>query len=159
VSRAVASALAAGVLEPTSLYTLGGEVAFLFYDRAARAVRSVVGQGWAPRAATIDLYTSKWGEIPPGVLSTTVPGVISALLTMLAEYGTMSFGQAVESARHFAFSGFPSYQLLGRAIGAAERMANLRKYPKSAKIYLPNGKPPELGSLFVQSQFKPYFKG
>jgi gamma-glutamyltranspeptidase/glutathione hydrolase len=49
VDAAVAGALAAGVLEPTAHYTLGGEVAFLFYDRSARAVRSVVGQGWAPK--------------------------------------------------------------------------------------------------------------
>jgi gamma-glutamyltranspeptidase / glutathione hydrolase len=126
VDAAVASALAAGVMEPTAHYSLGGEVAFLFYDRASKAVRSVVGQGWAPRAATTDLYMDRWGEIPPGVLSTTVPGVISALLTMLAQYGTMSFGQVVESARHFASNGFPAYQLLHRAIGSPERMANLQ---------------------------------
>ena len=150
VDAAVASALAAGVMEPTAHYTLGGEVAFLFYDRAAGVVRSVVGQGWAPKAATIDLYMERWGEIPPGVLSSTVPGVISALLTMLTEYGTMTFGQVAESALHFASEGFPAYQLLNRAIGSAERMDNLRKYPDSARIFLPNGKPPELGKPFVQ---------
>ena len=150
VDAAVASALAAGIMEPTAHYTLGGEVAFLFYDRANKAVRSVVGQGWAPRAATVDLYLDKWGEIPAGVLSTTVPGVISALLAMLAEYGSMSFTQVVDSALHFASSGFPTYQLLNRAIGSADRMANLQKYSESAQIYLPNGKPPVLGSLFVQ---------
>ena len=150
VDAAVASALAAGVMEPTAHYTLGGEVAFLFYDRAARAVRSVVGQGWAPRAATIDLYMERWGEIPPGVLSSTVPGVISALLTMLTEYGTMSFGQVAESALRFASEGFPAYQLLNRAIGSGERMDNLRKHPDSARVFLPNGNPPELGKLFVQ---------
>ncbi len=151
VDAAVAGALAAGVMEPTAHYTLGGEVAFLFYDRAGRAVRSVVGQGWVPQAATIDLYQERWGEIPPGVLSTTVPGVISALMTMLTEYGTMSFGQVVDSALHFAANGFPAYQLLSRAIGSAERMTNLNRYPDSSRVFLPNGKPPELGKPFVQA--------
>ena len=150
VDAAVASALAAGVMEPTAHYTLGGEVAFLFYDRASKAVRSVVGQGWAPRQATVGHYLEKWGEIPPGVLSTTVPGVLSALLSMLSHYGTMSFSQVTESALDFARNGFPAYQLLHQAIGTAERRANLGKYPDSARIFLPNGKPPELGSLFVQ---------
>jgi gamma-glutamyltranspeptidase/glutathione hydrolase len=150
VDAAVASALAAGVMEPTAHYSLGGEVAFLFYDRASKAVHSVVGQGWAPRAATIDCYLQKWGEIPAGVLSTTVPGVISALLAMLAEYGTMSFNQVVESALDFASRGFPAYQLLTRAIGSQDRIRNLQKYPESARIYLPDGRPPVLGSLFVQ---------
>src|SRR5215831_21362791 len=120
VDAAVAAAFAAGVLEPSAHYTLGGEVAFLFYDRSSQRVRSVVGQGWAPRAATVEHYLATWGEIPSGVLSTTVPGVISALLTMLSHYGTMSFSQVVESALGFA------------------------------RVYLPNGKPPALGSLFTQ---------
>ena len=150
VDAAVASALAAGVMEPTAHYTLGGEVAFLFYDRSSKAVRSVVGQGWAPEKATIDHYLDKWGEIPPGVLSSTVPGVISALLSMLSEYGTMSFAQAAEGALHFAGRGFPAYQLFVRTVATAERMANLRKYPDSARVFLPNGAAPRLGSMFVQ---------
>src|SRR5215475_8782771 len=114
VDAAVAAAFAAGVLEPSAHYSLGGEVAFLFYDRSSQQVRSVVGQGWAPRAATVDHYLATWGEIPSGILSTTVPGVISALLTMLSHYGTMSFSQVVESALGFAHDGFPAYQLLHR---------------------------------------------
>jgi gamma-glutamyltranspeptidase/glutathione hydrolase len=151
VDAAVAAALAAGVLEPSAHYSLGGEVACLFYDRRSQQVRSVVGQGWAPQAATVEHYLATWGEIPAGVLSTTVPGVISALLTMLSHYGTMSFRQVVESALGFARDGFPTYQLLHRTIGSADRLTNLRQYPDSARIYLPNGKPPALGSLFVQS--------
>ena len=150
VDAAVASALAAGVLEPTAHYSLGGEVAFLFYDAASSKVRSVVGQGWAPQAATIDLYNQKWGEIPSGVLSTTVPGVVSALLAMLTRYGTMSFGRVAESAVSFAHQGFPAYQLLCRAIATSDRMANLRKYPDSSKVYLPGGNPPVLGAIFTQ---------
>ncbi len=150
VDAAVAAAFAAGVLEPTAHYSLGGEVAFLFYDRSSQQVRSVVGQGWAPRAATVQHYLATWGEILSGVLSTTVPGVISALLTMLSHYGTMSFCQVVESALSFARDGFPAYQLLHRTIGSPDRLANLQKYPDSARVYLPNGKPPALGSLFTQ---------
>src|SRR6266542_1136744 len=56
----------------------------------------------------------------------------------------------VESALGFARDGFPTYQLLHRAIGSPERLANLHKYPDSARIYLPDGRPPALGSLFVQ---------
>ncbi len=150
VDAAVAAALAAGVMEPSAHYSLGGEVAMLFYDRDSKQVRSVVGQGWAPRAATVDTYLEKWGEIPAGVLSTTVPGVVSALLTMLSHYGTMSFSQVVESALDFARDGFPAYQLLHQAIGSADRLPNVQKYPDSARIYLPNGRPPELGSIFTQ---------
>ena len=149
VDAAVATALAAGVLEPTASYSLGGEVAFLFYDAATGKVRSVVGQGWVPEKATMDLYLERWGEIPFGVLSTTVPGVISALLAMLAEYGTMSFSQVAESALSFARDGFPTYQLLNHGITGWRD--NIGKYPDSARVYLPGGKPPALGSIFKQT--------
>ena len=150
VDAAVAGALAAGVLEPTAHYSLGGEVAMLFYEASTKKVHSVVGQGWAAQAATPEYYQQQWGEIPPGVLSSTVPGVISALLAMQANYGTMSFSQVVESALSFASNGFPAYQLLCRAIATTERTANIQKYPESAAVYLPGGKPPVLGSMFVQ---------
>jgi gamma-glutamyltranspeptidase/glutathione hydrolase len=150
VDAAVAAALAAGVLEPSAHYSLCGEVAFLFYDRAQGQVRSVVGQGWAAQAATAEHYLATWGEIPAGVLSTTVPGVISALLTMLRHYGAMSFSQVAASALGFARDGFPTYQLLHRTIGSPDRLSNLQTYPDSARVYLPHGHPPPLGSIFVQ---------
>lgn len=151
VDAAVAASFAAGVMEPSAHYSLGGEVAFLFYDRAQGAVRSVVGQGWAAQAATAEHYLKTWGEIPAGVHSTTVPGVISALLTMLSHYGTMSFAQVVDSALGFARDGFPTYQLLHHAIGSPDRLPNIQKYPDSARVYLPGGNPPPLGSVFTQT--------
>ncbi|MCZ6634392.1 MAG: gamma-glutamyltransferase family protein [bacterium] len=150
VDAAVASALSAGVLEPTAHYTLGGEVAMLFYDAAKGKVHSVVGQGWAPQGATIDLYRNRWGEIPPGVLSTTVPGVLSALLTMLSEFGTMGFSQVARDAYALAADGFPAYQLFCRTLATPERVANLKKYPASARVFLPDGKAPEPGTRFKQ---------
>ena len=151
VDAAVASALAAGVLEPTAHYSLGGEVAFLFYDAATKKVRSVVGQGWAPMAATAEHYQETWGEIPKGVLSTTVPGVISALLAMLERYGTMSFSQVAESAQLLAHNGFPAYQLLCKTIAAPDRLTNIQRYADSSRVYLPDGRPPVLGSIFTQN--------
>lgn len=150
VDAAVAGALAAGVMEPTAHYTLGGEVAFLFYDAANSKVRSIVGQGWAPMNATIEFYNQNFGEIPSGALSTTVPGVISALLSMLKLYGTMSFNEVVSDALNFAENGFPAYQLFSRSINSEERLSNIRKHKSTSDIFLPNGAPPEIGSMFVQ---------
>ena len=38
------------------LYSLGGEALVLVYPKSAGKVVAVVGQGWAPAAATIDWY-------------------------------------------------------------------------------------------------------
>src|SRR5579863_6845214 len=54
----VAAMLTGGVVEQ-DLYSLGGEGLVLVYPRSANKVVAVVGQGWAPKAATIDWYTSR----------------------------------------------------------------------------------------------------
>jgi len=151
IDAAVATAFAAGVLEPSAHYTLGGEVAMLYYEATSKKVRSVVGQGWSASAASIDYYMKEWGEIPKGIASTTVPGVISALLAMLASHGTMSFAQVVARATELASKGFPAYQLFTRVVSAPDRLSNLQKYTDSAKVFLPDGKPPVLGSMFKQT--------
>jgi gamma-glutamyltranspeptidase/glutathione hydrolase len=53
----VAAMLVGGVVEQ-DLYGFGGEGLVLVYPRAERAVTSIVGQGWAPKGATIEWYSS-----------------------------------------------------------------------------------------------------
>src|SRR6202165_2916343 len=48
----VAALLVGGVVEQ-DLYSLGGEALVLVYPRSAGKVTSVVGQGWAPKGATV----------------------------------------------------------------------------------------------------------
>jgi gamma-glutamyltranspeptidase/glutathione hydrolase len=50
--------LAGGVVEQ-DLYSLGGEALVLLYPRSAAKVISIVGQGWAPKGATIDWYIAR----------------------------------------------------------------------------------------------------
>src|SRR5262245_22531034 len=49
----VAALLVGGVVEQ-DLYSLGGEALVLVFPRSEGRVTSIVGQGWAPKAATID---------------------------------------------------------------------------------------------------------
>src|SRR2546421_4056131 len=53
----VAALLVGGVVEQ-DLYSLGGEALVLVFPRTSGKVVSVVGQGWAPKGATIDGYTA-----------------------------------------------------------------------------------------------------
>src|SRR5881409_1148588 len=53
----VAALLVGGVVEQ-DLYSLGGEALVLVYPRNTAKVTSIVGQGWAPKGATIEWYKS-----------------------------------------------------------------------------------------------------
>jgi gamma-glutamyltranspeptidase/glutathione hydrolase len=103
----VAAMLVGGVVEQ-DLYSLGGEGLVLVYPRKTRQVVSVVGQGWAPKAATIDWYTSRGKDLTgSGLDPAVVPGVVHAALTVLERWGTMSFEQVSVRAVEYAERGFP----------------------------------------------------
>src|SRR5215213_6035057 len=53
------AAMLVGAVVEQDLYGFGGEGLVLVYPKSERAVTSVVGQGWAAKAATIDWYTSR----------------------------------------------------------------------------------------------------
>src|SRR6185436_11327159 len=82
----VAAMLVGGVVEQ-DLYSLGGEGLVLVYPRKSRKVVSVVGQGWAPKGATIDWYVSRGKTMAGSGLDPAVaPGVLHAALTVLERW-------------------------------------------------------------------------
>src|SRR5216110_1745973 len=83
----VAAMLVGGVVEQ-DLYSLGGEGLVLVYPRSERKVTSVVGQGWAPKGATIDWYTARHKDLDgEGLDPAVIPGAIHAALTVLEKWG------------------------------------------------------------------------
>ncbi len=103
----VAAMLVGGIVEQ-DLYSLGGEGLVLVYPRSTRKVVSIVGQGWAPKGATIDWYTSHGKTMQGiGLDPAVVPGVVHAALTVLERWGTMSFEQVAARAIEYAEQGFP----------------------------------------------------
>src|SRR5206468_10589421 len=87
----VAALLAGGVVEQ-DLYSLGGEALVLVYPRSTGKVVSIVGQGWAPKGATIDWYAAHGKNLAgAGLDPAVIPGALHAALTVLERWGTMSF--------------------------------------------------------------------
>jgi gamma-glutamyltranspeptidase/glutathione hydrolase len=112
----VAALLTGGVVEQ-DLYSLGGEALVLVYPRSTRKVVAVVGQGWAPRGATIDWYTTRGKDLTgAGLDPAVVPGALHAALTVLEKWGTMSFEQVSTRAVEYAGHGFPLRPRTAQAI-------------------------------------------
>ena len=134
----VAAMLVGGVVEQ-DLYSLGGEGLVLVYPRSERKVTSVVGQGWAPKGATIDWYTARHKDLDgEGLDPAVIPGAIHAALTVLEKWGTMSFEQVSARAIEYARDGFPL-----RPRTAASIEGNLdffKKWPGNQRYWLkPDG--------------------
>jgi gamma-glutamyltranspeptidase/glutathione hydrolase len=112
----VAALLVGGVVEQ-DLYSLGGEALVLVYPRSTGRVVSVVGQGWAPRGATIDWYSARGKDLTgSGLDPAVVPGALHAALTVLEQWGTMSFEQVSARAIEYAEHGFPLRPRTAKAV-------------------------------------------
>ena len=110
---------------------------------------NIDGLGVWPAGMESDYFLKHHGgEIPLGIERTILPAAPASWLKSLELYGTMSFGEVVQAAIHFAAEGFPMYPLMSDYI--AENQATYGRWPSNAAIYLPNGRVPRPGEIFVQ---------
>ena len=133
----------------------GGETQALIYNPKTKKVIAINALGVAPTGATADFYKSKGYNYPPefGPLAATTPGTPGGLLTMLAEYGTMSLKEVLAPAMQLA-EGYPIEAQTANAIEKGK--AQIKQWPYSKKVFLPHlGKEreaPEAGEIFVQNE-------
>jgi len=127
---------------------VGSDAEILLYSARDHRVVSINAEPRAPKLATIDWYEkNSGGQIPDsdGLLSGGIPGVVDAWYLLLDRWGTMSFAQVLQPAIELAETGYPLSEARARIIG---RVDKIRKYPTTAKIYLPNGQAPKAGEIF-----------
>ncbi|MDX1470910.1 MAG: gamma-glutamyltransferase, partial [Flavobacteriaceae bacterium] len=110
--------------------------------------------GVAPTGATVEFYKEKGYDYPPqyGPLAAVTPGTPGGLMTMLAEYGTMSLKQVLAPALEMA-KGYPMEAQTADRIESNKE--HILKWPDSKRIFLTNtknGEPsaPQAGEIFVQ---------
>jgi len=150
IDAGVAGGLALGILE-SDLVSVAGVAPIMVYSAESGTVTTISGLGWWPKAADIEHFRREHGgAIPNGVLRTVVPSAPDAWITALELWGRMSFGEVASAAIRYARHGFPMYPLMERII--ADHEAEFRAAPDTAAIFLPGGRLPRTGELFIQEQ-------
>jgi gamma-glutamyltranspeptidase/glutathione hydrolase len=134
----VAALLVGGVVEQ-DFYSLGGEALVLVYPRKDGKVTAIVGQGWAPKGATIDWYNVRSKTLNgEGLDPAVVPGALHAALTVLEQWGTMSFEEVSARAIEYSEQGFPLRPRTAHAI--EENLKFFQSWPDNQKYWLkPDG--------------------
>ena len=131
----------------------GGETQALIYNPNTGKVIGVNGLGVAPTGATPEYFHKLGMNYPPefGPLAAVTPGTPGGLMTMLAEYGTMSLAQVLEPAIQMA-DGFPIDAALANTIEHYKDL--LKQWPDSRRVMLPHlgaaHEAPEQGEIFRQ---------
>src|SRR5581483_717262 len=131
-----------------ALNGVGSDAVLLIYSAHEKKVYSINAEPRAPKLATIEWYEkNNGGKIPEsdGLLSGGIPGVVDAWYILLDRWGTMSFEQVLQPAIELAEQGFPISEATVDDIAGTDKIL---KYPSTARIYMPNGRPPRPGELF-----------
>jgi gamma-glutamyltranspeptidase / glutathione hydrolase len=150
IDAGVATGIALGVVQPEYV-NFAGVAPIIIYSAADDRVFTIPGLGTWPKAIARDHFKKHHaGKIPQGILRTVVPAAPDAWITALARFGTMSFGEVAQSAIGFARDGFPVYPLMSEII--TEHEAEYRMFPSNVALYLPHGRPPRAGEIFVQKE-------
>jgi gamma-glutamyltranspeptidase / glutathione hydrolase len=132
------------VLQP-DIVSFAGVAPTLVYSAADRKVTSLAGLGWWPAATDIERLRAEGGDsIPEGLLRTVMPAAPATHIEALRRFGTISFAEAARPAAELASRGFGMYAKLATSIAADA--ASFARWPSSAAIFLPGGKPPRAGS-------------
>ena len=149
IDAGCAAGIALGVLQ-SDLVDVAGVAPIMIYLADKEEVVTIAGLGSWPKALDPELFMRQHsGKIPKGVLRTVVPAAPDAWITALRRYGTMSFGEVAAAAIRLAQDGFPMYPLMAASLKRHE--ADHRAWPSTAAIFLLNGKPPEMGEVFRQT--------
>lgn len=132
----------------------GGETQALIYNPKTKKVIAINALGVAPTGATADFFKSKGMNYPPqyGPLAAVTPGTPGGLMTMLAEYGTMSLKDVLSPAMQMA----EGYPIEAQTANSFEReKERLKQWPYSKAVFLPHlgekREAPDAGEIFKQT--------
>ncbi|MFJ1647203.1 gamma-glutamyltransferase [Streptomyces sp. NPDC088258] len=150
VDAAVATAAALGVTEPYSA-GIGGGGYFVYYDAKSRTVHTIDGRETAPKSADSSLFLENGAPIPfadavTSGLGVGTPGTAATWDTALDAWGSRSLGQVLAPAQRLAKDGFTVDETFrSQTESNQERFAD---FPDTAKLFLPGGRLPVVGSVF-----------
>ncbi|RYB94772.1 gamma-glutamyltransferase [Nocardioides oleivorans] len=153
VDAAVAAAATLGVTEPYSA-GIGGGGYFVYYNAKSGKVRTLDGRETAPNKmpqdAFIDPATGAPYTFTPDLVTSGVsvgtPGTLATWDKALANWGTLSLGDALAPATKVARRGFkvdPTFRQQ-----TLDNLVRFMAFPDTKKLFLPKGDAPKVGSIF-----------
>ena len=148
-----ACAMLGAVCTMYDVLSWGGETQALIYHPGTGKVIGVNALGVAPAGATPRFYKERGLDYPPehGPLAAVTPGTPGGLLTMLAEFGTMSLAEVLAPAMRLA-EGYPIDRETADRI--EKDKARIKDWPSSRSVLLPHlgeeREAPHPGEVFRQ---------
>src|SRR5262245_3193945 len=148
IDAAVAANAVIGVVEP-EMNGIGGDLFAIVSDAKTRTLHGLNASGWAPAGLTPALLRSRGLTAMPesGIHTVPVPGDVAGWDAMLAKLGRLPMTDVLAPAIFYAEHGFPVSDII--AARWQTWTSKLAADPNAAETYLPGGRPPRAGEIFV----------
>jgi gamma-glutamyltranspeptidase/glutathione hydrolase len=152
-----AAAMLAATATMWDVLSWGGETQALIYHPSEKKVIALNALGVAPSGATPEFFTGKGMKYPPrfGPLAAVTPGTPGGLMTMLAEWGTLSLAEVLAPAIELA----DGYPIEAQTANSIEReKAHIKQWKYSPAVFLTHPgaarEAPNAGEIFRQADLK-----
>jgi gamma-glutamyltranspeptidase / glutathione hydrolase len=148
MDAAIAANAVLGVTEPM-MNGIGGDLFLLYWDAKTGKLYGLNASGWAPRGLSIEYLKQKGALQMPqaGIDTVTVPGAVDGWAKAHARFGRLPWKDIFGPATYYAEHGYPVPELIHDFWeGDAQ---TLKQTPEADRLYLPNGKPPDIGEMFA----------
>jgi len=148
-----ACAMLAATATMWDVLSWGGETQALVYDPNTGRVHAINALGVAPTGATPEFFREQGHDYPPayGPLAAVTPGTPGGLMTMLAEFGTLSLAEVLAPAIELA----DGYPIEAQTAEQMERNKDrIKEWTYSPAVFLPHlgeeREAPRAGEIFHQ---------
>ncbi|HEV2691047.1 MAG TPA: gamma-glutamyltransferase [Bryobacteraceae bacterium] len=145
VDAAIAANAVLGVTEPM-MNGMGGDLFAIYWDAKTGKLYGLNSSGWAPQGLTLEHLKQKGATQMPafGIDAVTVPGAVAGWNALHERFGKLPWNELFKPAIHYADRGYPVPELIH---GFWEEEV-ISQDPESRRVYLPDGKVPEVGQIF-----------
>ena len=150
MDAAIAANAVLGLVEPASC-GIGGDIFAIVWDAKTQKLYGFNGSGRSPKSLTMDYFKEKgMTEIPLfGPLAVSTPGTVDGWFQMHEKFGKLPMTDILAPAIQYGREGFPVTEVI--AYEMATNYQNKVDFPGFAETYLPNGRPPKKGEVFVNA--------
>lgn len=149
VDAAIATAACMTIVEPCS-NGLGSDAFAILWD--GQRLHGLNASGCAPAAWTREYFGDR-AQVPVrGWNSVTVPGAVSAWMTLSERFGRLPLADLLAPAIEIAERGYAVPVIVQQKWALAAQVGELVSQPGFAQAFLPRGRPPEVGERFVMPQ-------
>lgn len=149
---AVAVSATLAVVEPSGS-GLGGGGYWLLHREQDGFETMIDGREKAPLAAHQSMYLDKFGKVIPrlsldGALAAAIPGMPAALVHLSEKYGRLPLAESLQPAIRAAETGFAIGERYRKLLRFRSEV--VKKHPQTARIFLADGKIPDVYSILRQ---------